>query len=99
MILSKSRHFEFSVLEKATDENLLRETFPKFKLIQSIEFRENKRGEKYYGFNYELEDGTFVVFVLTLNKMPPMIINAYYKNKNYKRFEKSLRKNYGNKFI
>jgi len=45
---------------------LLRETFPKFELIKTIELRENERGEKHYRINYELSDGTFVVLVLAL---------------------------------
>ena len=28
-------HFEFSLMEKATDEDLLRETFPKFEMTSS----------------------------------------------------------------
>jgi len=92
-------HFEFSLMEKATDEDLLRETFPKFELIKTIELRENERGEKHYGINYELSDGTFVVLVLALGKIPLMILNGYHKNMNYKRFEKSLRKYYQDKFI
>lgn len=95
----ESNHFKFSILEKATDLELLKKTFPKFELIKSIELRENDRGIKYYGFNYELQDGTFVIIALILDKQPPTIINGYHKNVNYKRFEKSLRKNYGNKFI
>ena len=92
-------HFEFSFMEKATDQDLLRETFPKFELIKTIELRENERGEKHYGINYELSDGTFVVLVLALGKIPLMILNGYHKNMNYKRFEKSLRKYYQDKFI
>jgi len=78
---------------------LLRETFPKFELIKTIELRENERGEKHYRINYELSDGTFVVLVLALGKIPLMILNGYHKNMNYKRFEKSLRKYYQDKFI
>ncbi|MFA7708277.1 MAG: hypothetical protein WCX73_04985 [Candidatus Pacearchaeota archaeon] len=96
---SKHKHFEFSVMEKATDEKMLRETFPRFKLIKTIELRENEKKEKHYSFNYELQDGTFVIIALALNKEPLMIINAYHKNTNYKQFEKSLRKNYRKKFI
>ena len=92
-------HFEFSVMEKMTDEDLLRKTFPRFELIRTIELRENERGEKHYGINYELSDGTFVVLVLALDKIPPRILNGYHKNMNYKRFEKNLRKYYQDKFI
>lgn len=96
---TKHEHFEFSVMEKATDEKILKEIFPKFELIKTIQLRENEKGEKHYSFNYEMSDGTFVVIVLALNKEPPMIINGYHVNRNYKQFERSLRKGYGNKFI
>lgn len=92
-------HFEFSVMEKATDKDFLKEVFPKFRKIKTIELRENKKGQQHYSFNYELEDGTFVVISLVLNKIPPMIINGYHAKTNYKSFEKSLRKNYKDKFI
>ena len=96
---SRHWHFEFSVMEKLTDEKMLKETFPKFELIKTVELRENEKGERHYGFNYELPDGTFVVIALVLDKESPMIINGYDSNRNYKQFEKSLRKNYGKKFI
>jgi|SRR3989338_1014538 len=97
--LKKSEHFEFSILEKATDLDLIKTTFLKFELIRIIEVRENEKGKKYFGLNYELEDGTSVIIALSLDKKPPVIINAYHRNTNYKKFEKSLRKNYKNKFI
>jgi hypothetical protein len=96
---SRHSHFEFSMAEKATDEKIIMETFPKFELIKTIELRENEKGERHYSFNYELEDGTFVVISLVLDKEPPMIINGYHANRSYKQFEKSLRKNYQKKFI
>jgi hypothetical protein len=95
----KHKHFEFSLLEKATDEKMLKETFSNFGLIKTIELRENEKGEKHYSFNYELNDGTFVIISLILDSEPPIIINGYRVKTNYKEFEKSLRKNYGNKFI
>lgn len=95
----KHKHFEFSLLEKATDEKMLKETFSNFELIKTIELRENEKGEKHYSFNYELNDGTFIIISLVLDSKPPIIINGYHVKTNYKEFEKSLRKNYGNKFI
>ena len=96
---SRHEHFEFSVMEKATDEKMLKETFPKFDLIKTVELRENEKGERHYGFNYELADGTFVVISLALDKEPPIIINGYYVSRSYRQFEKSLKKSYRNKFI
>ncbi len=86
-------------MEKATDLQLLQDIFPKFELIKSIELRENKRGKQHHSFNYELSDGTFIIIALILSKELPIIINGYHSRTNYKRFEKSLRKYYGDKFI
>ena len=44
----RHKHFEFSILEKATDEKILKEIFPKFELIKTIELREN---EQFYSSN------------------------------------------------
>lgn len=97
--LEKHFHFEFSIMEKATDVGFLEKTFHRFDLIKSIELRENKKGQRHYSFNYELSDGTFVVIALVLHRNLPMIINGYHKNTNYKKFEKSLRKYYSRKFV
>lgn len=97
--IKKHPHFEFSVMEKLTDMNKIRETFPKFNLVKSIELRENEKKQRYYSLNYELEDGTFVVIVTIFDREKPVIINGFHAKKNYKRFEKSLRKNYAKRFI
>jgi|TARA_Y100000310_G_C20456860_1_gene703464 hypothetical protein len=96
---SRTYHFDFSILKKSTDENLLEETFPRFELIKTVELRENNKGQRHYSFNYELTDKTLVIISLALDKIPPLIINGMHKKVNYKRFEKSLRKNYSNKFV
>ena len=96
--LKRSAHFEFSLMEKMTDEMFIREVFPKFDLIKTIELRKNK-GREYYSFNYELDDETYVVIALVLDKEPPIIINAFHAQKSYKRFEKSLRKHYSKRFV
>ena len=97
--LKKSSHFEFSILEKNTNIEKIEEVFPMFELIKSVELRENEKGQRHYGFNYELEDETYIVIAISFESEPPTVINGFHANKNYKRFEKSLRKNYGSKFI
>ncbi len=97
--LGRHRHFEFSVDEKLVDMEEIKETFSSFELIKSIEIRENEKKQKHYSLNYELKDGTFVVISLSFNLERPMIINAFHVKRNYKNFEKSLRKNYSKKFI
>ena len=97
--LDKHFHFEFSIMEKLTDMDKLKEVFSKFDLIRSIEFRENEKKQRYYSLNYELDDGTFVVISIVLGREKPMIINGFHAKRNYKEFEKSLRKYYPKKFI
>ncbi len=97
--LDKHPHFEFSIMEKVTNIEEIKETYPKFELVKSIELRENEKRQKYYSLNYELYDGTFIVISLVLEIEKPLIINAFHVNRNYKEFEKSLRKNYSRKFI
>ena len=91
--------FELSVMEKLTDINKISETFPKFELVQTIELRKNDKGQRHYSLNYELEDESFIVISVALDKKKPLIINAFHAKTNYKRFEKSLRKHYSKKFI
>lgn len=78
---------------------MIRKTFPQFELIKSIELRENEKKQRYYSLNYELNDSTFVIISLTLNLDKPLVINAFHVKRNYGAFEKSLRKNYGDKFV
>lgn len=63
-------------MEKITDVKILKETFPKFELIKSIELRENEKGQKYYSINYELDNETFAVIVITLERKKPLLING-----------------------
>ncbi|MEK6935742.1 MAG: hypothetical protein AABW67_03065 [Nanoarchaeota archaeon] len=97
--IDKHSHFEFSIMEKLTDITKLKEIFPKFNLIRSIELRENEKKQKYYSLNYELEDRTFIVISIVLDREKPLIINGFHANRNYKEFEKSLRKYYSKRFI
>lgn len=97
--IKKHKHFEFSIMEKITDMVMISETFNKFDSVRTIELRKNERGQEYYSLNYELDDGTFVVISLFFEKNQPVIINGFHAKTNYKRFEKSLSKNYSNKFI
>ena len=98
--LEKHCHFEFSVMEKLTDIELISRIFKRFELIKTIELRENDKKERYYSLNYEIEDGTFVSLAIVLRQnKKPLLINAIHASKNYRHFEKSLRKNYGDKFL
>lgn len=92
-------HFEFSVDEKLSNLKIISETFKKFELIKSVELRENEKKQRYYSINYVLPDETYIVISLSLNKEKPLIINAFHVQRSYKSFERSLRKNYGKKFI
>jgi len=95
--LKKHPHLEFSIMEKATDIELIKQTYSKFDTIKHIELRENAKGQKYYSINYELEDKTYIV--IGISNDFNLVINAFHGKTNYKRFIKRLRKNYKNRFI
>jgi len=92
--LKKHPHFEFSLMEKLTDEKLIEYNYKNFYLLKTIEIRENSKGEEYYSLNYKLPDETFIVLAISFSTEPPTVINAFHAKTNYKSFEKSLRKNY-----
>lgn len=94
--LKKTTHFEFSVLEKLTNLEKIKQTFSRFNLIKTIEIRKNK-DKIYYSLNYELEDKTYIIIAISLEDN--LLINAFHVNRSYKQFEKSLKRNYKNKFI
>ncbi len=96
--IKKHPHFEFSIMEKLTDTFKIKETFSKFELVKTIEFRRNQLNQEHYSLNYALEDGTFVVISIFFEKGAPVILNGFHAQTNYKRFEKSLSKNYASKF-
>ena len=96
--LKKHPHFEFSIMEKLTDLAKIKETFSKFELVKTIELRRNKLNQEHYSLNYELEDGTFVVLSVFFEADKPVILNGFHAQTSYKRFEKSLSKNYASKF-
>ena len=71
--LIKHPHYEYSLLEKNTDENLVRETYSKFDLIRLVRKRVRPNKKISYDLYYEIEDKTFVVIVITFDTNPPQL--------------------------
>ena len=93
--LIKHPHYEYSLLEKNTDEKLIKEIYPKFDLIKLIKKRIRSNGKISYDFYYELENGTFIIMILSFQTSPPTIINGFHAKRDFKKFKKSLSKHYG----
>ena len=92
--LIKNQHYEYSLLEKNTDEKMIRETYNKFDLINLIKKRIRPNGKVSYDLFYELKDNTFVVITISFQTSPPTIINAFHAKRDFKKFRKSLSRNY-----
>jgi hypothetical protein len=89
--LKKTQHLEYSILEKGTDVNLLKEKFTEFSRIKIITKRQHKTNNKItYDFYYELNDGTYLLYAIALVEPKPILINAFHVERNFKRFKKSL---------
>ena len=97
--LQKKQYYEVSVAEKNTNEDELRNYFPKFEKIKMIFYRKRPSGYNNYDFHYEKEDGTYLVYAINLDKKPPELINAFAAEKNFKNFAKAVAKRYWKKMI
>ncbi len=95
----KTGHYEISLLTKGTDEDKLREIYPKFDIIELIALRRHKNGYENYDVYYELEKGNYALFAINLEGKKPKIDNAFIANRIFKNFLKSMVKRYGNKMV
>ena len=98
--LIKKEHFEYSVLEKGTYINLLKDKFREFERIKITAKRQHKTTNKVtYDFYYELDDGTYILYAISLDEAKPILINAFHVDRNLKRFKQWLIKAYKDKLI
>ena len=96
--LKKTSHFYYSIEEKNTDINILKENFKSFEKIRLIIKRKHKNGKSSYDFYYELEEGTYLVYGISFEEMP-VLLNGFKVDRNFKHFKKQLAKNYKKYFI
>lgn len=99
--LIKTDHFYYSIAEKATDINLLKENFRKFEKVRLVSKRKHKNGEISYDFYYELANGTYLVFGIRFDEKydKPILLNGFKVDRNFKHFKKSLLKAYKKQLI
>ncbi len=96
--LQKTNHYNFSVMEKDTDEDFLDKKFQEFENIEIISFRSRENNLRNYDIYYRNEDGTYTLFAINLDKVP-IILNAYKVNRNFNKFKEQLIKKYGDKLV
>lgn len=77
-------------MQKRTEENKIEETYPKFEKIGLINKRKLKYGDMGYDLYYELDDGTFIVIAICIDKR--LLINAFHSKKNFQNFKRNLLK-------
>lgn len=97
--LRKIDYFYNSLLEKNTDEKLLKQCYPQFDRIKLIGLRKKKNGNSNYDIYYELDNGQAILLAIDIFKSPPVLINGYPYNKNLKKFIEYLVKRYKNEIF
>ena len=97
--LIKTDHFYYSLEEKNTDINFIKDNFEKFNLIKLINKRRHKNTKFSFDFYYELEDGTYILYAIALDEEKPVLFNAFHVIRNFKQFRKNLIKAYKDKLI
>lgn len=97
--LIKTSHFEYSILEKGIDVQLLKNKFSEFERIKIITKRQHKVSNISYDFYYELDDGSYILYALYLEEAKPKLLNAFRVHRNFKRFKQKLVNAYKDKLI
>ena len=89
--LEKTQPFEYSLTEKATDLNLLKQKFIEFNRIKLITKRKHKTNDKFsYDFYYELDDGSYILYAIALEEQKPKLLNAFHVQRNFGKFRQML---------
>ncbi len=97
--VKKTDHFYYSVDEKGTDINFLRENFQKFERVKLVNKRKHKNSKISYDFYYALEDGTFLVYEISFEEDTPILLNSFKVDRNFNQFKKHLLKAYKKQLI
>ena len=97
--LIKHPHFYYSLDEKGTDLQLIKEKFVEFDRIQLIVKRRHSNQKITHSFHYVLDDNSYIIYAVGLDEKKPFLLNAFYVQRSFKKFKQSLRKSYGTKFV
>lgn len=96
--LKKHFHYEYSLLEKGTDERELKRVYPKVEKIKLVFLRRRKTKDgkvlENYDFHYFLEKHKRAVISINFNQEPPLLLNGFLAFTDVKKFKKSLRKRF-----
>ena len=84
----KPLYYELSLLRKGTNEKDIIETYPQFERVKIINVRRLKYGDIGHDLHYELDDETFIIIAICMEKQ--MLINAFHAKKNFKKFKERL---------
>ncbi|MAG02979.1 hypothetical protein CMI42_06580 [Candidatus Pacearchaeota archaeon] len=86
--LVKTDHFYYSLDEKRTDVEMLKENFRNFEKVKLINKRQHKNKEISYDFYYELDFG-YLVYAITFGKTP-ILINGYHAKRNFSKVKEAF---------
>lgn len=98
--LIKHAHFYYSIDEKGTDLQLIKEKFKEFDRIKLVTRRKHlESGKINYDFYYLLENNYYIIYAIDLDGEKPILINVLYVERNFKRYKDWLVRAYRNKLI
>ena len=96
--LVKHPHFYYSLDEKGTNLQFIKDRFRDFDRIKMVTRRKHgKSGKINYDFYYLLDNNYYLIYAIDLNGEKPILINAYYVERNFKRYKDWLIKDYRKK--
>jgi predicted molibdopterin-dependent oxidoreductase YjgC len=92
--LKKTDHFFYSINEKGTNTNFLKENFSEIEKVKLVSKRKHRNGKISYDFYYELENGTYLMYGISFEEGIPTLLNGFKVDRNFRHFKKSLLKSY-----
>ena len=97
--LKKRSHYYYSLYQKDTNEQELIYFYQNFNKIEMITFRKRKNGTNNYDVFYKKDDGTYIIYAISLDTIPPTLINAYPVSRNFEEFKKYIIKKYWKEMV
>jgi hypothetical protein len=87
--LIKTDHFNYSINEKGTDLNFIKQKYVEFDRINLVIKRKHVKSRKMnYDFYYLLENKCYIIYSIVLSREIPVLINAYYVQRNFEEYKK-----------
>lgn len=76
--LIKHPHFYYSLAEKGTDLQFIKDKYKELNKVELVSKREHKNSRITCDFFYVLDDNSYIVYAIAIDEEKPVLLNAFY---------------------